>query len=143
MKKKIKTGYVIKMRNNLFFGSASHRERVLPISSYTTNQPPPTLCAEVVVVPNFSSIPVRSPQLLSVLISPFTAEENFSFHTVFFFFLVCSLDEKQPPIADESVFIPDAPQFHFFSWNERRELSVKNKKKESCKSLEQMRSSRQ
>lgn len=24
------------MRNNLFFGSASHRERVLPISSYTT-----------------------------------------------------------------------------------------------------------
>jgi hypothetical protein len=102
------------MRNNLFFGSASHRERVLPISSYI--QPPPTLCAEVVVVvvPNFSSIPVRSPQLLSVLISPFTTEEKFFFPHVFFFFLVCSLDEKQqPPIADESVFIPDAPQYNF------------------------------
>jgi hypothetical protein len=110
--KKIKTGYVIKMRKNLFFGSASHRERVLPISSYTTTTH--TMCRSCCCCSEFfinSSSFTSTPQCSHFPPSP--SKKNFSFHTVFFFFLVCSLDEKQPPIADESVFIPDAPQYNF------------------------------
>ncbi len=136
------------MTNNLFFGSASHREKKRSFTYfflYTTHHHPHYVQKKKMLLLLFRIFHqfqfVHLNSLFSFPPSPpkKTTEENFlSTHThtytkQFFFFLVCSLDKEQPPIADESVFQTHLNSFSiffpgqlFFSSNER-ELSVKKK----------------